>query len=250
MSILSPGTPVTAMILKFLPWTLFSVGTALLISFVVGIGLGMIAAYRRDSWLDNVLSALGSGLSAIPNYLLGIILVVFLGVQTGLLPIAAMRGSLSPGVEPGWDLDFFIDALFHAALPIATYVLTSFGGWLLTMRSSTIGTLEEDYVHVAKAKGLPDGRVLTAYVGRNAILPLVTQFTIAVGFVVSGALLIEFIFVYQGVGQLLLSAIGRRDYPVMQGVFLIITIMVIVANLLTDLLYGVIDPRIRIRGGD
>lgn len=250
MSILSPGTPVSAMILKFLPWTLFSVGIALLVSFTVGVFLGMLAAYYRDSWIDNILSGLASGLSSIPNYLLGIILVVFLGVQTNLLPIAAMRGSLSPGVEPGWNLHFFLDALYHAALPITTYVLTSFGGWMLTMKSSTVSTLEEDYVHVARAKGLPDSRILTAYVGRNAILPLFTQLTIAVGFVIGGSVLIENIFVYQGVGQLLLSAISRRDYPVMQGVFLIITISVVVANLAADLLYGVLDPRIRVKGGD
>lgn len=248
-SLLSQGTPVTALMLRFLPWTLFSVGVALLLSFSIGIGLGMVMAYRRESVLDHVLSVIASITHAVPNYLIGIMLVVFLGVQWGLIPIAAMRGSMSPGMQPHLGLDFVIDVLFHAALPITTYFLTTVGVWMLTMKSSTVAALEEDYVTVARARGLPDSRITTAYVGRNAILPLFTQLTIAAGFIVGGSALIEFVFVYQGIGYVLLSSINQRDYTVMQGVFLTITVTVIVANLLADFIYSRLDPRIRLAGG-
>ena len=158
-----------------------------------------------------------------------------------------MRGAYSPGMKPGFTLAFIKDIFFHAALPILTYVLTTVGGWMLAMKSSTISTLGEDYVTVAEARGLPERRIITSYVGRNASLPLITQLAISIGFVVGGSTLIEFIFVYQGIGQLLLSSINARDYPVMQGVFLIITIAVILANFLADFVYGWLDPRIRVR---
>jgi len=245
-SLLSSGIPVSNIILRFLPWTIFSVGLGLCISFTLGIVLGMIMAYRRESAADHVLSALASVLSSVPNYLTAMMLVVFLGVQWKLVNIAAMRGSMSPGVQPGFSWPFVRDVLYHASLPIVTYVITTIGTWMLTMKSSTISTLGEDYVIVAKARGLPERRITTAYVGRNAALPLFTQLTIAIGFIVGGSLLIESIFVYQGIGLVLLNSIAQRDYPVMQGVFLIITISVIVANLLADVLYSRLDPRIKL----
>ena len=242
----STGTPVTASIAKFLPWTVFSVGTALMISFTVGILLGMVVAYRRGGVFDTLVSAIAALVSAIPNYLTAIIVILIFGVQTSLLPIAKMRGSMSPGMQAGLTPEFIGDVFFHAALPILVYVLTTVGAWTLLMKSSTTATLEEDYVTVARARGLTDGRITTAYVGRNAALPLFTQLAVSIGFVVGGSFLIEEYFVYQGVGLLLLQSIRARDYPVMQGVFLIITIAVIVSNLLADLLYSRLDPRIRV----
>lgn len=245
-SLLSPGTTVTSIILKFLPWTIFSVGTGLLLSFVVGMGLGMLMAYYRDSWIDHVLTVFASIFSSIPDYLIGLMLIVWLGIQWKLVPIAAMRGSLSPNTVIGFTWDFFADAFFHAALPISTYFITTVGRWMLSMKSSTISTLGEDYVTVAKARGLRDWRITTAYVGRNASLPLFTQLAISVGFVVGGSFLIESIFVYQGIGASLGAAISRRDYTVMQGVFLVITLSVVFANFFADLLYSWIDPRIKV----
>ena len=245
----SVGTPVTSIIGKFLPWTLFSVGVSLVLSFTLGIVLGMLMAYRRETILDYVLSTLASILSSVPNYLIALIMVVFLGVQWKVIPLAAMRGSMSPGMEVGFTLDFIADIFFHAALPVATYVLTTMGGWMLTMKSSTIAALEEDYVAVARARGLTDSRIMTSYVGRNAMLPLFTQLAISIGFIVGGSSLIETIFVYQGIGKQLIDSINQRDYPVMQGVFLIITASVILANLLADFLYSRLDPRIRNSGG-
>lgn len=242
----SKGTQVINIIRQFLPWTLFSVGTALLISFVLGIGLGMLMAYRRETWIDYVLSTFASFVSSIPNYLIAIIIIVLFAVQWKLINYTAMRGSQSPGIPVGFTLKFIGDVLYHAILPVTVYVLTTVGSWMLAMKSSTVATLEEDYVTVARARGLPDSRIMTSYVGRNASLPLFTQLAISIGFVVGGSVLIESIFVYQGIGQQLLKAINQRDYPVMQGIFLIIVVSVTFANLLADLLYSRLDPRIRI----
>jgi peptide/nickel transport system permease protein len=175
-------------------------------------------------------------------------IIVWLGIQWKLVPIADMRGALSPNIVPGLTWAFFSDAFFHAALPIATYFVTTVGNWMLSMKSSTLNTLGEDYVTVAKARGLKDWRITTAYVGRNASLPLFTQLAISIGFVVGGSLLIETIFVYQGIGQTLGQAINRRDYTVMQGIFLVTTLAVIFANFFADLLYSWLDPRIKLDG--
>ena len=245
-SILSPGTSVTSIILRFLPWTLFSVGLGLIVSFIIGTLLGLLMAYRRDSLLDHILTVIASIFSSVPNYLIGILLIVLLGVQWKLLPIAQMRGSLSPGIQPSFSLTFILDALYHASLPIVTYVLTTVGVWMLSMKSSTISILGEDYVTVAKARGLREWRITTAYVGRNAALPLFTQLTISIGFVVGGSFLIEQIFQYQGIGAVLLSSINQRDYTVMQGVFLVITLSVVFANFFADILYSWLDPRIKL----
>jgi peptide/nickel transport system permease protein len=249
-SLRSPGTSVTSIIARFLPWTIFSVGTGLLISFTLGMILGMLTAYRRDAFWEPIVSGIGSFLSSIPDYIIGILLLVYLGVRWELVPIHQMRGSTSPGIQPGFTWTFIKDIFFHAALPITTYVLATIGGWMLTMKSNTISTLGEDYVTVARARGLSERRITTAYVGRNASLPLIAQLAISIGFVVGGSILIEFIFVYQGIGFQLREAINTRDYPVMQGIFLVITISVILSNLAADYVYGWLDPRIRIGGGE
>ena len=159
-----------------------------------------------------------------------------------------MRGSTSPGIAPGFNAAFIKDIFFHAALPIATYVITTVGFWMLSMRNSTMATLGEDYVTVARARGLSDARIATAYVGRNAALPLVTQFTLSLASIIGGAAVIERLYSYQGLGAQLVTSVIQRDYSVMQGIFLILTVSVVVANLVTDLCYGVLDPRIRIEG--
>jgi len=248
-SFLSSGTSVTSIILAVLPWTLFSVGTGLLLSFIVGIGLGLMAAYRRNSLLDRVVSTGGSLVSSVPNYLIAIMLILFLGVQARLVNFTAMRGAYSGGMQPGLYPAFIGDILFHAAMPITIYFLTQLGLWILSMRSATLSALEEDYVTAARARGLSDGRIRTAYVGRNAVLPLVAQLAISVGFIVGGAAIIEQIFAYQGVGLRLLDSVRQRDYPVIQGIVLLTTISVVVANLAADLLYSKLDPRIGRAGG-
>jgi peptide/nickel transport system permease protein len=248
-SFLSSGTTVTSIIIAVLPWTLFSVGTGLLLSFVVGIGLGLLAAYRRNSRLDRILSTAASLISSVPNYLIALLIILFLGVQFRLINFTSMRGAFTSGMQPGFTPQFIGDVFYHASLPITIYFLTQIGHWVLSMRSATLAALEEDYVTAARARGLTDGRIRTAYVGRNAVLPLVTQLAISVGFIVGGAAIIEQIFAYQGVGLRLLAAVNQRDYPVIQGIVLLTTASVVIANLAADLLYSKLDPRIGRAGG-
>ncbi|MBI1800756.1 MAG: ABC transporter permease [Chloroflexi bacterium] len=244
----SRGLLVSDMIAARLPWTLFSVGLSLLLSFTIGIALGTIMAYLRDSWFDHLLSNVAATLDALSQYLIGLLAILLLGVVWKAVPIQQMRGSLSPGVQPGFTLEFYGDLLGHVLVLALVYVLSTVGGWTLAMKSSTVATLGEDYVTVAKARGLSDGRIITAYVGRNATLPLFTRLAITIGFALGGAVLLEELFVYQGIGYLLVQAIRARDYPVMQGIFMVITMAVVAANLVADFAYGWLDPRIRIAG--
>jgi peptide/nickel transport system permease protein len=247
-SIVSPGTPVTKYVSQYLPWTLFSVGVGVLISFVVGIFLGILIAYRRGGFLDHFITNIASLLHAIPNYVWAIAVIIIGGVKLKLFDINDIAGAYSPGLHPNFSWDFISDAMYHAALPIAVYAATSVGAWIIVMKSSTTQVLDEDFVTVAKARGLRDGRIRTTYVGRNAVLPLFTAFAISIGFVVGGSTLVEQIFRYQGVGYYLWSALQQRDYPVLQGFVLVITISVVVANLVADLLLSRVDPRIRTEG--
>jgi peptide/nickel transport system permease protein len=245
-SILSPGTPVTDILLAWLPWTVFSVGSGLVFSFTIGVVLGLVMAYRRESYFDHILTVYASIMTSVPNYLIALIVVLYFGTRWQVIPIAQMRGVLSPGVQPELTWAFVKDAVYHAFLPVLIYTITGMGGWMLTMKSSTIGVLEEDYVTVSRAKGLKDNRILSAYVGRNASLPIFTQLAIAIGFIVGGSVIIESIFQYRGLGLTLLQSVQRRDCTVMQGGFLILTFSVILANLMADILYSWIDPRIRL----
>jgi len=245
MSLTSSGSSVISIINSRIWWTIFSVGTALLLSFVLGSMLGMIMAYRRNTPTEGLLSGFASVTHSIPNYLLAILIIITLGVRLGWIPFTEMRGAVSSGQEVEFSWAFIWDAIYHASLPIAVYVLTSIGGWMLLMKSSTIAALEEDFVTAARARGVPEWRVLFFYVGRNAILPLFTQLAIAIGFVVGGSLLVEPIFQYEGIGQRLFQALQRRDYTLLQGILLMVTISVVVANLIADLLYSRLDPRIR-----
>jgi peptide/nickel transport system permease protein len=247
-SLRSTGTPVTEIIAAFLPWTLFSVGLGLLTSFVVGLFFGLLTAYFRNSIFDVALTTLASFLSAVPNYLIAILIVVVLGTQLHLFSVGEMRGAYSASAQPGFSLDFLLDVLKHAILPVATYFLATFGQWLLIMKNNTLAILGEEYVNMAVARGLRRGRVITAYVGRNASLPLVARLALTIGIAVSGSVVIEYYFVYPGIGQRLTTAINERDYTVVQGIFLMLTISVVAANFLTDFAYERLDPRVRLGG--
>jgi len=248
--VMAPGVSVAQIVFQRLPWTLFSVGTSLLLSFMIGMFLGILAAYWRNSLLDQVITNLSAMISAVPNTLWAIIMVLLLGVVWKVVPLNWMRGSLSPGIKPGFTLTFLSDLFRHWFVPGMVYILTTLGGWMLSMRSSTVSVLGEDYVTVARARGLPDFRIIMAYVGRNASLPLVTALAISVGFLLGGSAVIESVFVYQGVGLLMTQAIAKRDYPVMQGILLVTTITTIISTAIADLLYGWLDPRIRVGSGD
>ncbi len=249
-SMTSPGTSVISIINSRIWWTIFSVGIALILSFVIGSVLGMLMALRRNSPGEGLLSIFASITQSIPNYLLAILIIVTFGVRLDWIPFTKMRGAISSGQEIEFSLAFFVDIFYHASLPISIYVLTTVGGWMLLMKSSTISVLEEDFVAAARARGVPEWRIAFFYVGRNAILPLFTQLTIAIGFVVGGSLLIEPIFVYEGIGSELWRSIQQRDYPMLQGIFLVVTVSVVAANLIADLLYSRLDPRIRTGGSE
>lgn len=243
-SISSAGTDVSQIILRFLPWTLLSIGSALLISFTLGILIGMAMAYWRGTWFDNVMTAIASTLSGIPDYVYAIGIILVAGVQLEWFNVGEMRGGVNADIDPGFTVEYIGSVIKHAMLPVITYVLATVGVWVLSMKSSTIATLGEDYINVAKARGLSENRILLAYVGRNAMLPLVTRLAISIGFVISGSVIVERFFEYPGLGRALTLAVGARDYPTMQGIFLVITIAVITSNILADLMLGWLDPRV------
>jgi len=243
--ILSPGTPVREMLGERLLWTLFSVSPALIVGFLIGLYLGSRAAYRRGAWLDRLITNGSAVMDSIPPVLVGIMLVFYVGVVWELVPTQTLRGAYSPDVQPGLNLDFVLSTLAHVIMPGAVYVLASVGAWTLMMRSNAISVLKDDYVTQARARGLSERTIRVSFVQRNARLPLVTGFAISMGFVVSGSVLIEEIFVYPGVGQLLADALARRDYTVMQGVVLVTTVTVLLATAIADTLYGWLDPRTR-----
>lgn len=245
----SRGLKVSDLIAQVLPWTLFSLGLSLFVTFSLGIFLGAIMAYNRDTWIDHLLSNIAATLDAISPYIIGLLAILFLSTIWKIVPISEMKGALSPGIQPEFSLGFFEDAFKHVRVLLLVYVLSSIGSWMLTMKSSTIATLGEDYVTVARARGLPDSRILTAYVGRNATLPLFTRLAIVIGVSVGGSVLLEVLFTYRGVGFWLVQALSSRDYPIMQGIILVVTSAVVLANLIADSLYGWLDPRIRLTGG-
>lgn len=237
-------TPVSEVMAQSLPWTLALVGTTTLISFLIGTGIGIFAGWKRGSWLDGLLPVT-TFISAIPYFWLGLIAIALFAVQWPLFPAA---GGYDTGLVPGLSGEFLSSALYHAVLPGVTIVLSAMAGWILGMRNMMVTVSSEDYVTVAHAKGLPERRVMFSYAARNAILPNVSGFALSLGFIVGGTLLVEMVFSYPGIGYVLFQGVNAKDYPLMQGVFLIITLAVLAANLLADLLYMILDPRTRKEG--
>jgi peptide/nickel transport system permease protein len=239
-----PAT-VSSLLGQTIPWTLTLVGTATVIAFLVGTGLGIVAAWRRGGWVDRALPGL-MFFQAIPYFFLALILLEVLAVSLHLFPIGQ---GFSQTVTPGWNLPFIGSAVDHSILPAFTIVITSVAGWMLQMRNVMVTTIGEDYVLAGQAKGLPGRRVVLSYAARNAFLPQLQGFGLALGFVVSGALIMEIVFSYPGIGLLLLSAVSSNDYPLMQAIFLVITFAVLLANLIVDLIIVAVDPRARSREG-
>lgn len=238
-------TPVTTIIGQSLPWTLVLVGLATTMTFLLGISLGTIAGWRRGSWLDSIIPAT-TIMQAVPYFWLALLFIYIFSVNLGWFPVGS--GYDVTLVRPAFDYPFISNAVYHGFLPALTIVLSSLGGWLLGMRNMMVSTLSEDYILTAEAKGLSPRRVMVMYAARNAVLPSVSGFAISLGFVVSGSIVVETVFSYPGIGFTMLQAVQNNDYALMQGLFLIITVSVLAANLVVDLLYGIIDPRTRARG--
>jgi peptide/nickel transport system permease protein len=234
-------TPVSTVIGQALPWTLLLVGITTVISFLLGTGLGVLAGWRRGSWTDGLLPVT-TFFSSVPYFWLGIIAIYLLAGPDSFFPSA---GGFDSGLVPAWDQYFIPSAIQHSLLPALTILISSVSGWILSMRNMMVTVSSEDYITVAHAKGLPERRVALSYAARNALLPNISGFALALGFIVGGTLLVEIVFSYPGLGYTLLQGLGAKDYPLMQGVFLVITISVLVANLLADIAYLMLDPRTR-----
>jgi peptide/nickel transport system permease protein len=237
-------SPVSEVISSSLPWTLALVGVTTVCSFMIGTGLGVLAGWRRGSWVDLVLPVT-TFISSVPYFWFGLIMIELLAGPSSFFPSS---GGYDPGVVPGWDLGFIGSAVQHSLLPALTILISSMSGWILSMRNMMVTVSSEDYITVAHAKGLTDRRVMLGYAARNALLPNVSGFALSLGLIVGGTLLVEIVFSYPGVGFQLFQAVGAKDYPLMQGIFLIITLSVLAANFIADLAYLVLDPRTRKEG--
>jgi peptide/nickel transport system permease protein len=223
-------------------WTLFLAGMAVVIAYALGTLLGIAAAWRRGGWLDSIGPPLFVLLGAFPFFWLAMLLLFLFGFTLGWTPV---RHAYDSRVSAGLSLSFIWSVITHAALPAITIVVATVGSWMLDMRNTMVSILGEDYITMAHAKGLHPRRVMFRYAARNALLPSVTSFGMALGFLLSGSLLTEIVFSYPGQGYLLIQAVRSLDYPLIQGLFLTITLAVLGANLLVDIIYVWLDPRAR-----
>jgi peptide/nickel transport system permease protein len=233
---------VAHIVLNAIPWTLGLVGITTIFAFVLGTGIGIVGAWRRGGLLDSIMPPTFVITSVIPYFWLGLVLILVFGVQLKWLPYFF---SYDYTLTPSFSLSFIGNVIRHAILPAATLLITTIGTWILTMRNTMITTLAEDYVRMARAKGLSSRRIMFDYAARNAMLPNLTGFAMSLGFVLGGAILIEFVFNYQGVGYWLLNAVNNEDYPLMQALFLLITLAVLLAILVADIATALLDPRTR-----
>jgi peptide/nickel transport system permease protein len=234
---------VSTVIAQDLPWTLVLLTISVLMSFTLGTLIGVYMAWKRGSPFDALLSSVMMFCYSIFFPWLGLLVVFYLAFRTGWFPFTDAYNTTTD--SPALNLTFLSDAAYHAILPAATLVVSTIAGWMLTMRNSMITTLSEDYVLMARAKGLSSRRVMFAYAARNAILPSVTGLAIALGAVVGGQFLVEVVFSYPGIGYALVQGIGNHDYSLTDGILLMVTLAIVAANFIVDLLYVLIDPRTR-----
>lgn len=246
MSMIYQNVSVNEIIANALPWTLFVLSVSLVISFLIGINLGAMMAFKRKTVLDPIISIYAILTSSVPNFIVGILLLVIFAFQFGWFPV---NGAYDPIVEPGFNLPFILNVLYHGALPILTYVITTIGTWALTMKGSAVNVLGEDYIVAASIRGISERTLMSRYVKRNAMLPLITTLAVNFGFMLGGSPLIENVFSYPGMGYYIGQATQQRDYTLMQGLLLVTSIAVILANLASDLIYAKLDPRVKLEEG-
>jgi peptide/nickel transport system permease protein len=234
-------TAVIQVIRQSIFWTLVLIGFCTVIGFVLGTVLGMIVGWRRGNWRD-ALVPITTFLSSLPYFWFALMVILIFAVTLQWFPSS---GGYGVGLQIGFSWSFLSSAIYYGTLPALTIVVASVGGWLLGMRNMMITTLNEEYVSLAEAKGLSRLRVMFTYAGRNAVLPSVAGFAMSLGFVVGGAIVTEIVFNYPGIGTVLFQAAEGQDYPLLEAIFLTITIAVLIANLLADLAYIALDPRTR-----
>ena len=234
-------TPVTTVIMKALPWTLILVGVTMLLSFVVGMVLGALAAWKRNSVFDSVVTLGSTFIGTLQAFWIALLLLFAFGYILGWFPTSGGYDASTPGLNAA----FLGDAVYHSVLPAAVLLLLTPIGWILGMRNTMIMNLGEDYIRLAKAKGVPDRQVALRYAARNALLPSITGFAMALGGILGGQLLIEQTFDYPGLGRIMGQAATSKDYPLLQALLLFTIVGTLLANLIADMLYGVLDPRAR-----
>jgi peptide/nickel transport system permease protein len=234
------NAPVASLLLGRLKWTLFLSGTAAVIYITLGILLGAVSAWRRGTRLDLGLLAGVFGLGSWPSFFLGMLLIIFFSFKGGLFPIG---GAQSPAAVQAGGLAQLVDLLHHWFLPCLALVLTHLPGIYLLTRNSMLTVLGEDYIRTARAKGVMERGILLRHTLPNALLPLITTIAMRLGFMIMGTMFVEVVFAYPGMGSLIYQASAARDYPLLQGAFLLTMILVLSCNLLADGLYAHIDPR-------
>jgi peptide/nickel transport system permease protein len=242
LSISAYPAKVSTIISTALMWTVLLGVVTLLLSFVIGTVLGVLVAWRRGGLLDAVLPGLFNFIGSFPYFFLAMLALFVLGFLLKWFPMAH---AYSDSVSPGFTWGFISSVLVHLIMPAGTVILISVGGWLIGMRCTMVSVLAEDYIVMAEAKGLTQRRVMFQYAMRNAILPNFTQFGMSIGFILGGLILTELVFSYPGLGFYLVRSVTTHDYPLMQALFLMITLAVLGANLIVDLLYVRLDPRVR-----
>jgi peptide/nickel transport system permease protein len=228
-------------LVKRLPWTAMLVISAVLLSSAFGMLLGGISAWRRNRWLDGSIYFLLIMVSEIPAFLLGLALLLGLAAGLDLFPLSGAFSHFTGNRGIGFDI---LDRLHHAALPVLALTLVRIGGMYLISRNSMIYVIASDYVRTAVAKGLEKKRILLRHILRNALLPIVTRVFLSLGALVGGAILVENVFAYPGLGLLMREAVVMHDYPLVQGIFLLVTVSVLTANFLADIIYTRLDPRV------
>ncbi|MFI6322373.1 ABC transporter permease [Nonomuraea sp. NPDC050556] len=232
--------PVATLVGDALPWTVALVGGTTVVAWLLGTGLGAVLGWKPGGRLDSVIAPATTFLHAIPAFWLALIGFYVFAFELEWFPLG---GAHDPDLDPALSPEFLGSALWYGALPAVSLIFVGFNGWLFGMRNMMVTTISEDYVLLARAKGLPAVRVLFRYAARNAMLPNVTGLAVAVGAVIGGELVTEVVFSYPGLGHVLFEAVKGKDYPVMQMIFLMITLLAVTANFAADAVYAALDPR-------
>lgn len=242
----SLGVPVTTLIGDALPWTLGLVGIATVLAFLLGTLIGTISGWRRGGLIDGIVPPVFIVTSALPYFWVALLLISLFAI--GSDPILPNDFNYQQGLTPGFNGEFILSVIKHGILPAATILITAVGGWILTMRNNMITTLAEDYVRMARAKGIPNRKIMFGYAGRNAFLPNLSGFAMSLGFVISGTILVEYVFNYPGLGYMFYNATVSTDYPLLQALFLLVTLAVLICVLICDFAVFLLDPRARTKG--
>lgn len=236
--------PVSSIILGALPWTLFLCSVSLCASFLIGSTFGLLMSWNRKSKiLESMMNLFSVITQAVPDFLIGLLLMVVFAVRLRWFPL---RGAYDMSIAPGFSFSFIGSVFYHATLPILAFTISTMGGWALSMRASATSVLSEDYMHVAKAKGLKENRIFRRYLGKNAFIPLLPGLAISFAQMISGSMFIEWMFSYPGIGYFFGYAIGTRDYTLLQGILFISTVTIVIVNYLADYISAWIDPRVKL----